>query len=139
MNEELNKVLIDAIQKTQSGIGEAVDFAVAQAPEVIQQLLMWKFTESLITFLFGLTILASISIWLYFKVWKVWETKWCYTEETKYSYHESGEIKDSALFLIFLSIPYGLSFLIVACNLDWLKIWIAPKLYLIEYAASLVK
>lgn len=24
-------------------------------------------------------------------------------------------------------------------NFDWLKIWLAPKLYLIEYAASLVK
>ena len=27
----------------------------------------------------------------------------------------------------------------VLINIDWLKIWIAPKVYLIEYAASLVK
>lgn len=24
-------------------------------------------------------------------------------------------------------------------NFDWLKIWLAPKLYLLEYAASLIK
>ena len=27
----------------------------------------------------------------------------------------------------------------VVTNMTWLKIWLAPKLYLIEYAASLVK
>lgn len=27
----------------------------------------------------------------------------------------------------------------LAINLEWLKIWIAPKLWLIEYAAQLVK
>jgi len=29
--------------------------------------------------------------------------------------------------------------LIIAFNFEWLKIWLAPKLFLIEYAASLVK
>ena len=34
--------------------------------------------------------------------------------------------------------PLVIFFSIVALDLEWLQIWIAPKLWLIEYAANLV-
>ena len=61
----LDQVLIDAIQKTQAGVGEAVDFAVSQAPDVIHQLMIWKFTESILVFMLGV-----VSIWFNIRLFK---------------------------------------------------------------------
>jgi hypothetical protein len=41
------------------------------------------------------------------------------------------------MFLVFMAVPIAAGF--GAINLTWLQIWIAPKVWLIEYAAGLVK
>jgi Na+-transporting NADH:ubiquinone oxidoreductase subunit NqrE len=118
MSDKLESVLVDAIQKTQAGIGEAVDFAITQAPDVIQQLLLWKTIQSLAIFI------PLVLIALAFLGWIVWAVK---------------KEKDYSEGYAFLTMGFFV-FSALACNqLTWLKIWIAPKLYLVEYAASLVK
>lgn len=34
---------------------------------------------------------------------------------------------------------YSVIAFVILSDLTWLKIWLAPKLYLLEYAASLIK
>lgn len=136
MNEELNKVLIDAIQKTQSGIGEAVDFAVAQAPDVIQQLLMWHFVNSLINCALG--IVCFVIIFLFVRFVQKYPQPDSF-ESNNLVWWDKGELHPVTGIFGGLGVCIlGLAGFILM-NLTWLKIWIAPKLYLIEYAASLVK
>lgn len=123
--QTLDSVLIDAIQKTQGAIGEATDFVLAQAPELIQQLLLWKATESFIEMAIGI----AIAVWTVVFVKKM---VLVYKEDSP---HEWGIL--TTMTIMAACIPMGISLAII--NLTWLKIWIAPKLFLLEYAASLIK
>lgn len=119
----LEHILLDTLESTSSGIGKAIDFAAEQIPDVIHQLLMWKFVGSLILFSFSL-ILSIISFYL---AYKLFEGK------------KGTKFYDMEPFGIFPFL-FGLGFsLILFHNLDWIKIWVAPKLYLLEYATELVK
>lgn len=116
MNENLQNALTELIISTT----DAKDFLLSEAPEVIHQLLTWKLVaNSLSSFLFtGITVLC---FYLMFKC--------------------SRSDDDDALFGFFLSGLFGILFgtISIGCVHDALQIWIAPKVYLLEYAASLAK
>ncbi|HIG9922861.1 TPA: hypothetical protein ACYDG9_004373 [Escherichia coli] len=50
-----------------------------------------------------------------------------------------GDINLLIMPLVGVLALWGVFIIGVVTNMTWLKIWLAPKLYLIEYAASLVK
>lgn len=149
MNEQANKILIDLLQKAANGIDAAVSFSQAQIPDVIHQLLVWKFTKSLVI---TLIILATIPVVVKFiramikrEPDGVFDNEGYSWDRGKPKYkptliwQRDGDM--SPLTIIFAA---GCIFYVVAAfgmivDLTWLKIWLAPKLYLIEYAASLVK
>lgn len=134
MNEELNQVLIDAINKTTEGVGAAVDFAIEQSPDVIQQLLLWHALQSALVFGFALGY-TIILVWIVVKHSKTIPEKGQANLIWRWPACRMGhEMNPAAVSLIVLVMPcLGLF------HLDWLKIMLAPKLYLLEYAASLVK
>lgn len=128
MSEEKNVMqdaLVSIIQKTQQGIDASVSFLSEQIPDVIQQLLMWKFAQSLVA---G-TILLLITL-LYLYGWKP-VVNFC---------KEDCDNFTGVMYAIFAT-PVGVG--CFAASTSWymtsLQIYIAPKVYLIEYAASLVK
>lgn len=116
------QVLINMIDKA-AEIGSA---AVDEIPLVVQELLMWKFADSIILCLGGI-LLALFWLWLYKKVYNF------YSKDGDFELIHHPEIT-FLLFTIFGWIP-----VFEMVNLDWLKIWLAPRVYLLEYAASLVK
>lgn len=119
MNEQAQKIMLDLLQKASDGIDSAVSFSQAQIPDVVHQLLMWNAISSIVVQLLCLFIIVVC-------------IKVCVKA------HEY----DHDLFIIYLllfSIIIFASLCVLFSNFDWLKIWIAPKLYLIEYAASLMK
>ena len=113
--QKAEDVLLQMIDKA-AEIGSA---AVDEIPLVVQELLHWKFAESLLFFLSSL-VLMFVS----FKF-----TKWIWKEDN---------LEAACIPLGFVNIGmYG-----VACGvftIDWLQIWLAPRVYLLEYAANLVK
>ncbi|HHQ5760406.1 TPA: hypothetical protein ACSRHF_000880 [Klebsiella variicola subsp. variicola] len=119
MNEQANKILINLLQKASDGIGAAVSFSQAQIPDVISQLMTWKMVQ------YGLrigsfTLLLVVTVWLLKKYLK---------EESKYA---PGIAPVSALFAV-------LSVVVVTSNIgNALQLWIAPKVWMIEYATSLM-
>lgn len=121
MNEQAQKILVDLLQKASNGIDSAVSFSQAQIPDVIQQLLMWNAVSSAgIQIICALAIAACIYLMCF-----AWN---------------KGDDADVVLAaLVFTGIGSIVCIVIIFNNFDWLKIWLAPKLYLIEYAASLVK
>lgn len=125
MSDKANDILIQLVNKAVSGIDAAVQFSQAQIPDVIQQLLQWKFTSSLIIQVAAIIIVVGYVLLLPKAIRQLDEGK--------------GSFDVLAMaFLILGGLVSIVLFMAFTLNFDWLKIWIAPKVYLIEYAASLV-
>lgn len=123
MKEEL---LNQLIQKSMDGLEKAADFLSAEIPDVIHQMLMWYAVKSAIVSLTGVAILSGIGYGLS----RVHKRMFQGNRVDAENYFGFGII---CIFAALVS----LRFLRMAGNLDWLQIWIAPKLWLIEYAAKL--
>ncbi|KFC12661.1 phage transmembrane protein [Trabulsiella guamensis ATCC 49490] len=125
MNEQANKILVELLQKAADGIDSAVAFSQAQIPDVIHQLLIWNAVSSL---LFQLIAILTVMGFL-LTVKKAWNVAEGYSgaDFLAFLYITSGALTSIIMFV-------GFWF-----NFDWLKIWLAPKLYLLEYATSLIK
>ena len=122
MNEELqlkaNEVLLQLLNKA-TEVGEA---AMAEIPLVVQELLTYNFVTSLVGFIVW-GILAALSLTILFK----------YFKPIAQEDHDAG-----LAFIAFVAIVNLLIYL-VFFSTAWLKIWLAPRVYLLEYAASLIK
>lgn len=122
----LKTYLITALEKTGNLVDKSVDMVMEQAPILMQEVLHWYFAYNLILFILGLIVLIAIAVIDYKLI------KW---EQSDRSDKDGFGYFVSFMFSV-ITIP--LTFLILI-NLTWLKIYIAPRLWLIEYAASLVK
>lgn len=124
----LENALAELVSKALEGIDKSVGFMETQLPEVIEQAMLWYAVKNGAYALFGLLLLLAPGVFIY---------KF-YSFQKKKKTLDSGDFDAvcAAALIIWalLSIPGGL-FL----NLEWLQILIAPKLWLIEYAAGLVK
>lgn len=126
MNDQLQKALADIIISASTSIADGVNFLQAQIPDVIYQLLAWQMTLSIIQCVVALLI-AILLVYLDVKM---------------YNFYKNSSDKDDMLFFYgMLGLLPRLSWLVPIglFNLKWLQIWIAPKIFLIEYAATLVK
>jgi hypothetical protein len=114
--QRAEQVLLDMVNKA-AELGSA---AVDEIPVVVQDLLTWKMVESIFHTLVSFII-------LYFAV-----------RLSKYLYKNADRLEE-------LCIPIGVGNVVMYTvsigffSLDWLKIWLAPRVYLLEYAASLMK
>ena len=135
MNEQLQLAVSTLIQTSLNAIDKGTAFLSNQIPEVIQQLLLWKAIASFIEFSFGIIIIGGLFAWLIYQ-YKYWTTdiKDAWGNTTQRISDNNGPL---VLLNFFFIIPllYGSS----CINLTWLQIWIAPKLYLIEYAKDFLK
>jgi hypothetical protein len=125
MNEQANKVLAELLQKASSGIDAAVSFSQAQIPDVVHQLLVWNAVTSALFQVFAVAVIVGYLL----TVKKAAEVAGSYSafDVVASIYIAAGGATAFSMFVGFW------------LNFDWLKIWLAPKLYLIEYAASLMK
>lgn len=128
MNEELNNKLIEALTASMETIGDIKDFTIEQAPEVLQQALVWYGVYYFILFivalvLLGLSIKFGIQWGSYIKNYKAT------------SYSDDTQLWNS-LGLLGTSI-FMLTGILLMINLQWLQIWIAPKLWLLEWLKGL--
>lgn len=145
MNGQAQEVLTEMLQRVLNGVDSAVEFSQAQIPDVVEQLLMWRMLQSLFPMLFFsfLTIILTYTTYRFMKTegWVEVEQKRRKEADKQYRENQADYIlgvEISAYTSLTLSV---VSALIFVCNLNltWLQIWIAPKLYLLEYAAELAK
>lgn len=127
MNEQAQKILVDLLQKASNGIDSAVSFSQAQIPDVIHQLLVWNFALSMIFTILGVSLFC-VAQYVSWGIFKKLRKEWAGDE---FFDHPEGMIIGMVYMITYAPLAW--------ISLDWLKIWLAPKLYLIEYAASLVK
>lgn len=133
MKEELNERLLAGLDKVTEWAEKTGDFVVDQAPLVVQEILRYNFALSLITQVFCLLALTAIGV-VFYKLLKC-VPAWLDDEHT-------GLPK---MFISgMLALISGLGFipaLVITFlkNGDWLQIWLAPRLYIIEYVSALIK
>jgi len=132
VGDKLQSAMVETITKATAVAGDAKDFIAKQLPDVIKQLLRWKFAESLFGCFFPILIFVSF-LTVASKLW------------IKMEWNAHGEPKDAAnvirlICAVASSIGMVISLLAVffCVNLTWLQIWLAPKVYLIEYAKSMI-
>ena len=123
MEETLQHAVSEILETTLS----AKDFVISEIPEVVSQLLVWEACASAISCLAFILLVAVWGI----GVNKLIKSEWWAGEARVATPALQLTVGVPSVFYIAMS-----STLI---NLDWLKIWIAPKIFLIEYAADLVK
>lgn len=149
MQEEANKILVDLLKKASDGIDSAIAFSHAQIPDVVHQLLVWNMVDSLIKTLIAISTIPLV-IWFMKKQCKKVEIGKLDNEgrswdngQPKYKptmiWESDGRLSGFVLPLVAVFILWFSFIISVVANMTWLKIWLAPKLYLIEYAASLIK
>lgn len=129
----INEAVALLIEKAISGIDASVSFLQAEIPDVVHQLLLWHLVSNAVTCFIGVALLVGSVFWLNYQ-WKYWNTPVKYHGRSVERW-EGSSGSFIANVLILLPITGGLGLL----NLTWLQILIAPKVYLIEYAATLFK
>lgn len=124
MSEQTDKVVASLIQKAMEGVDQAVDFSKAQLPDVIEQLIHWKMAAySLRIFTCAVIAIAM-----------------CFAFKKAYQWHEGYEKEAAGFFgMMFSAMIFMASFVVLSGNIgDLIQLWLAPKVWLIEYAAQLM-
>ena len=122
MNEQLQNTVNEILQRSIEAFNKGADWMAGQIPDVIEQLLMWHATKSFILFFvaFALSVAFALNIKRFYRFVR-------------------AEL-EGAEPLVSLPVAMSMFFLWLAIQeLAWLQILIAPKLYILEYAAELVK
>ena len=121
MNNNLQTALAELITKANQGADTAAEFLINETPEIIQQLMVWNAVMSIL----GAIVSALL-------IWTVGTALWHFHRETDdplITFMAGG----TAMVLCMPIIVFVLR------PLDWLQIWLAPKVWLVEYASQLVK
>jgi len=122
MNEELQKALGEILGKANNGIDAASDFLIAELPDVIQQLLTWYMVQSLF-----ISLVLIMSVPLTIRFFNFFKRK---RKEQPYEMWDIGVVFTCIYWLVII-VP------VISNVLEAMKIWIAPKIWLLEYAAKL--
>jgi hypothetical protein len=129
MNEQLQQTINDILTQSMQALNDGAEWLAGEIPDVIRQLLMFNAVEALLV-----AVLCTLFIVTYIFAL------------VKTITHENFDFEDPAWgapTLIGGLMGGGIStifmFEIFDSLIELIKIWIAPKLYLLEYAASLVK
>ncbi|HGN1932012.1 hypothetical protein [Providencia rettgeri] len=139
MNEQVSKALTDLLEKASNGIDSTVAFSHANLPEVIHQLLAWKMTMGIILSVVGVVLIAlAILMPIWAKRAKSNGAIWTYYRGDT-GFDISSVMYDFSRTIFPVLILFFGAVIAIGGFSMWLKILLAPKLYLIEYAASLIK
>ena len=127
MNDELQNKLAEVLGGIAEGVTQAKDFAVEQLPDVAQQYIMFgrMWETAMLVLLLTATVVFG---WMF---WRGWKTP----DEAGYR-----DMERAQMLIIFGSIPGVVSAILCLAQLkDMLLVWFAPKLYLLQGIAGLVK
>lgn len=127
MNTELQQAVTQLVNKALSGADAGVDFLNQQLPDYILQLLLWHGVHYFILFLIG-TIGVIAAVTADIRVFEYYKEK--DSDEFVVMYFVFGSVIRILVWAVLID---------MCLNLTWLQVWLAPKVWLVEYAANLVK
>jgi len=119
--ERILKLLADSLE-------QGKDFALEQAPDIAQELILWKRVEWVCAVVIGL-VACLLLYWACRLLWRRSKLPECK------DFREGIELSSvvcGTLSCVALGIWLG-------CTISSLQVWFAPKLYILEYAANILK
>ncbi len=128
MDEEIKAQIIPIIEGTKEGLAKAVDFLCEQSPILVKEILWWHGIRSAMWFA---VLLAAFLVGIYYsRKFLLWVAavdckKECPTTK--------GCLFCPSLCFLFHVVIYGGGATILFTNLTWLKILVAPRLFLLEF------
>ena len=128
MNPVLEQYLAKVGEKVLTVADKGVELASEQVPDYIQQLLMWYGIRQFVVFVVSIAVMIGVVVAAY--KWVKW-SKAADSDrdpEFKYVVNVIFYIAEAFVFVVAIS----------NINLEWLQIWLAPKVWLIEYAGKLI-
>jgi len=114
------------IKDTLDSLRSAKNFVLDQAPDVLKQIIQWNIAEAMVWLFFGVAFLV-FSIWC-FRIFR---------REAAKDSPDDG-VQGGSIVMGIISLAVGTGFFI-SNLLDILKCYVAPKVFLIEYFANLMK
>lgn len=127
MNEELQKQIAAILKQALEAAQHGGQWLAGQIPDVLRQLLVWNITVGALCAL-GLLVLLILDV-------VAWRKAAAY--EGAADIYRSGNGYFTAAMMTGIACLPG-TFLLMGAS-DGLKAFVAPKLFLLEYAANLVK
>jgi hypothetical protein len=123
MNDELQSKLVEVLTGISEGVSQAKDFAIEQLPDVAQQYIMFGMVWETSLLALYVTFMALIA----FGLWKLWRS-------------DTVEFEAQAGLIVFgIFSEIALIFAFIFQLKPVLLVWFAPKLYLLQGIAGLVK
>ncbi len=122
MNEALQNTVNDILQGAIAQATKGAEFLQEQIPDVVQQLLAWKLAEASIKTVLGVLGIVAV-VWAGKRLWRWVRNEDCGMEPM----------------VAFLVLPLFPCIALASNFLDAVKIVVAPKVWLLEYAAGLVR
>lgn len=142
MKEELQNTLLESIDLVKEWAQKGGEFVAEQTPLVIQELLLYNFWWHLIWWTIG--VIGLLALCYTFKCGLKWVKKTHeeaveFNKNIKYSYDKKSEDVTGEFMFVIIAHLTGLSIVLpmIICNFTWLKIWLAPRLYILEYVGEL--
>lgn len=132
------QALIKMIDITVQNMSDVIAFSKQQIPEVIHQLLVWNLIESLTWFCVALLSIYPVCRFLRNQATRKLLFKGLGDYKVTLVYDRYGQVHPGVVVYVLICSVYAIFLLSVLTDLTWLKIWIAPKLYLLEYGAKLI-
>lgn len=137
MNEQLQQSLVKIITQATESIDASVSFLNGQLPDVIGQLLQWKLLSASLTVMLSLGVVIASCLVIKRLTRKPDQHKGNFFWWWNGSRHEvEFSFVISVCLVLVASVMAVINFIISLYEM--LQIMIAPKIYLIEYASSLV-
>jgi hypothetical protein len=144
VKEQLSTVLVGAVSKTVEAVETAAGFLAAQAPDVIEQLLMWHLVNSLLLCVTGVVVLYMLQ-----RILRSCTGKGAAVDpDDTYHYgykqtltHDSkgNQCPRTIATVIVSAVVFMIGINLITGSMDWLQILVAEKIWLMEYAADMVK
>ena len=126
--KETDQQLAEILKKGLEAAEKTGNFVVEQAPDLIQQLIVWKTCEYIFLILISIAFLFSIY-------------KWCKSAMKRYgdlnNFIDEPEFLMFSIYSIVVILIFGIALFKSFFNL--LQVLLAPKIWLIEYATNLIK
>lgn len=133
MEPELQERLASVVGFLETSVQSASQFAIEQAPDIIQQLLRWKLVSNSIEVVAAIVLAIAI-----IKFGKHLVAKGEGIQKASERWSCDGE---GYIFIGYIMMVVSLGAFLIGFGdfLSVVQILIAPKIYLLEYASSLIK
>jgi len=125
---KLVEMVAPVLEKAVAALERGADWMAGEIPAVIQELLLWKMWESGVLAVIGL-VLSVLLVWGYSKLWKYAKRDY---DPFQLSYVPVGGAITGLILIVTGTVFLG-------NLLELIKIVVAPRVWLLEYAASVLK